>query len=100
MTMMMNQQKSNTNMISATQYYNKVVPTTTTTTSTAASSVGSTVVVNQDHHLPKHITTATSGGDCYNAARMDVLPSDETVDHKAAEYISSVLERFKREYVN
>lgn len=100
---MMNQQKGNVNMIiTATQYYDKVQ---STTASTAASSVG-TVIVNQDH-LPKHVTTTTVGGDSYNAAAADRIDAlyggvqvDEGVDLKAANYISSVLERFRLEYSN
>lgn len=100
---MMNQKKNDMNRIaaSAAQYYNKVPPSSTST-STASSSVG-TWIVNQDH-LPKRITTKTSGAGSYNAAGKEALYGgvqvDESVDLKAANYISSVLERLRLEYSN
>nr|GMC52754.1 hypothetical protein A4A49_31267 [Ipomoea batatas] len=73
------------------------------------------IMVNQDQvipQLPTHATslsyypptTAGGGGASYSATKMDAvyggIAVDEEIDRKAANYISSVRERFRLHYLN
>nr|GMC46256.1 hypothetical protein Iba_chr01aCG0440 [Ipomoea batatas] len=91
---MMNQQKNHTNMITATRYYNKVP---SITTSTAASSVG-TRMVNQDH-LPKHIAATTTPPEWTPSTVVSRLMR-VLISKLHANYISSVLERLRLQYLD